>query len=69
MSLKFLLPSKQFIDIMNDDYQLFKNVQTRFGVLVLSRSYVKTGDVYCIVRGLYVIKEIQGCPDYSRDRG
>jgi hypothetical protein len=69
MSLKFLLPSKQFSDIMNDDYPLFKNVQTRFGVLVLSRSYAKTGDVYCIVRGLYVIKEIQECPDYSGDRG
>ena len=43
---------------MNDDYPLFKNVRTRFGVIVLPRPYMKTGDVYCIVRGLYVIRYI-----------
>jgi hypothetical protein len=51
MSLKFPIPSNHLI---NDDYPLFKNVRTRFGVIVLARSYVKTGDIYCIVRGLYV---------------
>ncbi|CAF0759318.1 unnamed protein product [Adineta steineri] len=52
MSLKFLIPPTQLINIINDDYPLFKNVRTRFGVIVLPRPYAKTGDVYCIVRGL-----------------
>lgn len=54
MSLKFLIPPTQLINIINDDYPLFKNVRNRFGVIVLPRPYAKTGDVYCIVRGLYV---------------
>jgi hypothetical protein len=57
MSLKFLIPPRELINIINDDYPLFKNVRTRFGVIVLPRPYAKTGDVYCIVRGLYVIKK------------
>ncbi|CAF0832764.1 unnamed protein product [Rotaria sordida] len=52
MSLKFLIPPTELINIINDDYPLFKNVRTRFGVIVLPRPYAKTGDVYCIVRGL-----------------
>lgn len=52
MSLKFLIPPTQLINIINDDYPLFKNVRTRYGVIVLPRPYAKTGDVYCIVRGL-----------------
>ncbi len=52
MSLKFLIPPTQLINIINDDYPLFKNVRTRFNVIVLPRPYAKTGDVYCIVRGL-----------------
>lgn len=52
MSLKFLIPPSHLIHLINDDYPLFKNVRTRFGVLVLPRPYAKTGDVYCIVRGL-----------------
>ncbi|UJR35412.1 hypothetical protein I4U23_028169 [Adineta vaga] len=52
MSLKFLIPPTQLINIINDDYPLFKNVRSRFGVIVLPRPYAKTGDVYCIVRGL-----------------
>jgi len=54
MSLKFPIPSNYLIDNINDDYPLFKNVRTRFGVIVLTRSYIKTGDMFCIVRGLYV---------------
>jgi len=54
MSLKFLIPSKYFI---NDDYPLFENVRKHFGVIVSTRFYAKTGDVYCIVRGLYVKKK------------
>ncbi|CAF1414330.1 unnamed protein product [Adineta ricciae] len=52
MSLKFLIPPTQLINIINDDYPLFKNVRSRYGVIVLPRPYAKTGDVYCIVRGL-----------------
>ena len=54
MSLKFLIPPTQLINIINDDYPLFKTVRSRFGVIVLPRPYAKTGDVYCIVRGLSV---------------
>jgi hypothetical protein len=57
MSLKFLIPSRELIHIIDDNYPLFKNVRTRFGVIVLPRQYTKTGDVYCIVRGLYVIRK------------
>ncbi|CAF4793265.1 unnamed protein product [Rotaria socialis] len=52
MSLKFLIPPTELINIINDDYPLFKNVRERFRVIVLPRPYAKTGDVYCIVRGL-----------------
>lgn len=52
MSLKFLIPPTELINIINDDYPLFKYVRTRFDVIVLPRPYAKTGDVYCIVRGL-----------------
>jgi hypothetical protein len=48
MSLKFILPSKELI---YDDV-LFKNIETRFGVTALTRTYSKTDDIYCIVRGL-----------------
>ena len=48
MSLKFLLPWKH----VNNDTPLFENVRERFGVLVHSRCYIKTGEVYCIIRGL-----------------
>jgi len=56
MSLKFLIPSTYSIHILDNDYPLFQYVRTRFNVIVLSRSYAKAGDVYCIVRGLYVIE-------------
>lgn len=61
MSLKFLIPPNALTHMINDDYPLFKNVRARFGVMVSPRPYPKTGDIYCIVRGLYVIKKRNTC--------
>ena len=52
MSLKFLIPPTQLIHIVKENYPLFEQVRKRYGVSVLPRPYAKTGDVYCIVRGL-----------------
>lgn len=52
MSVKFLIPPIHLIDLVNDNYPLFENVRRRFGVSVAPRPYVKTGEVFCIVRGL-----------------
>ena len=48
MSLKFPLPWKH----VNNDHPSFVNVRQRFAVQVLSRSYIKSGEIYCIIRGL-----------------
>ncbi|CAF1245632.1 unnamed protein product [Rotaria magnacalcarata] len=64
MSLKFLIPPRELIHIINDDYPLFKYVRMRYGVMVLSRPYVKTGDVYCIVRGLINQPELAEATEY-----
>ncbi|CAF1387132.1 unnamed protein product [Adineta steineri] len=64
MTLKFLIPSNKFHHIINDDCSLFKTVRTRFNIIVLSRSYIKTGDVYCIVRGLINQSELVEATDY-----
>ncbi|CAF4206926.1 unnamed protein product, partial [Rotaria sp. Silwood2] len=64
MSLKFLIPPRELIHIINDDYPLFKYVRTRYGVNVLSRPYAKTGDVYCIVRGLINQPELAEATEY-----
>ncbi|CAF3422726.1 unnamed protein product [Rotaria sp. Silwood1] len=64
MSLKFLIPTRELIHIINDDYPLFKYVRTRYGVMVLSRPYAKTGDVYCIVRGLINQSELAEATEY-----
>ncbi|CAF1193002.1 unnamed protein product [Didymodactylos carnosus] len=72
MSLKFLIPPSQLLNIVNDEYPLFKNVRTRFNVVVMPRPYAKTGEVYCIVRGMinqpglaegaeYLIQSFYGC--------
>jgi hypothetical protein len=52
MSLKFLIPSTYSIHLLDYDYPLFQYVRKHFNISVLTRSYAKTGDVYCIVRGL-----------------
>ncbi|CAF1246073.1 unnamed protein product [Rotaria sordida] len=64
MSLKFLISPRELIHIINDDYPLFKYVRRRYGVIVLPRPYAKTGDVYCIVRGLINQPELAEATEY-----
>ena len=52
MSLKFTLPSQECLHFIDDDCQLFELVRKRFHVSVVTRSNTKTGEMFCIVRGL-----------------
>ncbi|CAF0727680.1 unnamed protein product [Didymodactylos carnosus] len=64
VSLKVLILPNQLLNIVNDNYSLFKNVRAHFNIVVMGRSYAKTGEVYYIRRlesklGVFILQLLE----------